>query len=146
MTLYRKVLEIDTQKEFEIKNISRDISDIIKESPIKNGFVNVFSTHTTLAVTLNEYEKLLLLDIEEILNEIAPLNKEYHHDQLHLRENLPPNEPKNAHSHLRSLFTTLNPTIPVSNYKMELGIYQSIIAIETSGPRHRKLVVSVYSV
>ena len=71
---------------------------------------------------------------------IAPEEIKYFHDVIALRKNCPPNEPKNAAGHLRCMVLETSQMIPVINYEMQLGSYQEIFAIETSGPRERKII------
>ena len=143
MDLYKRNLPLKTKKELEIIDITDRIKKIVAQSRIKEGEVMVHSTHTTLGIKINEYEPQLIKDYVDFLRTIVPDNKYYRHDDFSKRKNIPPNEPKNAHSHLRTLLTQASENIPLSNYKMELGRYQSILAVETSGPRKRKLKICV---
>ena len=59
--------------------------------------------HTNTALIVNEMEERLILDLEKWLKELAPPLQGYKHDDLHLRDNIPEDEPKNAHSHMQAL-------------------------------------------
>ena len=142
MKIITKTIEINTKNEFEILNITDKVKEIIKNSKIKEGFVNIFSRHTTLAIKINEDEKLLLKDFENILRKISDLEKEYFHDKIELR-NCPADEPKNARSHIKCLLLETSQIIPLKDNKMLLGTYQNIFAIETSGPRKREIIIQV---
>lgn len=143
MNILTKIFNLKTQKEFEIIKITDKIKNFVKESKIKQGFINIYSKHTTLAIKINEYEKLLLNDFFSLMKDIAEENKDYHHDKTELRENCPADEPKNAKSHLRCFLLETSQTIPILNYEMQLGIYQDIFAVETSGPRKREIILQV---
>ena len=121
MKIYTEILKLKTNSDFEFINITKKVREVIKRSKIKEGFTNIFSRHTTLALEINEDEKLLLKDIKSFLKELVPNNKEYFHDKLELRKGCPSNEPKNAKGHLRSLLMEASQIIPIINSKLGLG-------------------------
>lgn len=94
------ILNVKTKKEFEIIKITSMVLDFFKKSGCKNGFINVYLRHTTLAVKKNEDEKLLIRDFTEFLKGLT-LDFDYNLDKIHLRKNCLPNEPKNVCGHLK---------------------------------------------
>ncbi|MBU1975933.1 MAG: secondary thiamine-phosphate synthase enzyme YjbQ [Nanoarchaeota archaeon] len=144
MRLHTEILKLDTNKELELINITDKIKDIVSCLPIKNGRVNLFSKHTTMSIKINEDEKFLLKDLQWLMTHIAPEDNEYEHDKIHLRPDCPANEPKNAKGHLRSMLMETSQMIPLLSNELQLGKYQSIFAVETSGPRAREIVVQVF--
>ncbi len=62
---------------------------------------------------------------------------------MHLRQNIPDDEPENAHSHLRALILGNDVSIPFRNQKLLVGAYQDIILVELDGPRRREVIVSL---
>ena len=144
MKFHTEILKLKTEKEMEFIDITNQINPILKKMNIKEGFVNIFSRHTTLAIKINEFEELLIKDLNWLMNRIAPKRKRYMHDILQLRKNCPPDEPKNARGHLRSMLLETFQTIPISKSKVQLGVYQQIFAIETSGPREREILIQVF--
>lgn len=142
MKFFTQILKLKTEEELEFINITNQIIEILKRSKIQNGVINIFSKHTTLSVKINEYEKLLLKDMNWFLKKLAPEERKYFHDNFQLRK-CPPGEPANAKGHLRSMLMETFQMIPIINYELQLGKYQQIIAVETSGPRNREIVVQV---
>ena len=140
MDIKTEIFNLNTIKEFEIIRITERVKDIFEKNKIREGFINIYSKHTTLAIKINEYEQLLLEDFDGLMKRIAPEEIKYFHDVIALRKNCPPNEPKNAAGHLRCMVLETSQMIPVINYEMQLGSYQEIFAIETSGPRERKII------
>ena len=63
-----KKLILNTNKNFEIIDITSKINE---EIDIKEGIVNIFSKHSTSAITVNENEAGLLADLELILNDLV---------------------------------------------------------------------------
>ena len=82
-------------------------------------------------------------DITEFMKKIVDEEGNYHHDIISLRTDCPSNEPKNAKGHLRTLILESSQTIPIIDNKLELGKYQKIFAIETSGPRQRQILIQL---
>jgi secondary thiamine-phosphate synthase enzyme len=142
MKIINNVLNIETESEFSIINITDKIKKIFSKNKIKSGLLNIYSRHTTLAIKINEDEELLRKDFKEFLDALTP-DRIYNHDKLALRKNCLPNEPKNAKGHLRNLVLECSQTIPVGKGELMLGRFQEIFAIETSGPRSREIIVQV---
>ncbi|ARV57507.1 secondary thiamine-phosphate synthase enzyme [Nostocales cyanobacterium HT-58-2] len=137
MPIINKLIEIETEPEINIYNITPQIKDFLASTSIKNGHVLVFSRHTTTALSINEYEERLLEDVKVYLRKLAPESDRYLHNDLHLRKNIPPDEPMNAHSHLMAITLTTSEIIPIVDGKLGLGTYQSVLFFELDGPRKR---------
>ncbi|MDJ0728219.1 MAG: secondary thiamine-phosphate synthase enzyme YjbQ, partial [Prochloraceae cyanobacterium] len=91
---------------------------------------------------INENEIRLLEDLKVYLSKLAPETDKYLHNDLHLRT-VPPDEPKNAHSHLMAMTLNNSETIPIIDGKLALGTYQSILFFELDGPRQRTLLIQI---
>ncbi|MBO8174918.1 MAG: YjbQ family protein [Thermococcus sp.] len=128
-------IEIRTNKEFEIIDITSKVQKIVEESDIQEGIAVIFTKHTTTALIVNENEKGLLSDIEFLLRNIIPRGKGYMHDKID----------NNAHSHLRAILLNPSIVIPIKDKKLELGVWQSILFVELDGPRFRKVIVKLCS-
>jgi secondary thiamine-phosphate synthase enzyme len=137
MPIINKIIEIETEPGINIHNITLHIKDLIASTSIKNGQVLVFSRHTTTALAINENEERLLEDIKVFLQKLAPESEKYLHNDLHLRPNIPPNEPINAHSHLMAMMLSISEVIPIVDGNLSLGTWQSILFFELDGPRKR---------
>ena len=131
--MFKRVFEIKTYERFEIRDISKEINCITGKSGVKNGLVNIFSTHSTSGIVVNENEPGLLEDFKDLLQTVIPSENNYKHDRID----------NNADSHLRALFIGNNVTVPLENGKIELGTWQSIFFVELDGPRIRKISVTV---
>lgn len=142
MAIFHTLLDLPTQDAIGIYNVTAKIQDFVDSTQIQAGQVLVFSRHTTTALTVNEFEKRLLIDIQHYLKKLAPPAEKYLHNDLHLRE-VPPDEPENAHSHLMAMTLSNSEVIPIVAGKLALGTYQSVLFIELDGPRQRTLFVQV---
>lgn len=143
MPIINQLIELETDQGIGIYNITPQLKDLLENSGIKNGQVLVFSRHTTTALAINEYEERLLEDVKVYLRKLAPESDKYLHNDLHLRNNIPPDEPMNAHSHLMSMTLSTSEVIPVVDGKLALGTWQSVLFFDLDGPRKRNVLVQI---
>ncbi|MSQ11606.1 MAG: YjbQ family protein [Dehalococcoidia bacterium] len=144
MTTYAAALKLSTTTAPEFIDITEDIRHVTVESQIQNGFVVVFSRHTTAAVIVNENEPLLLEDIKKRLEEFAPRHDYYRHNDFTIRTvNMEENESPNGHAHCQHLLLGSSQTIPLIEGKLYLGRWQRIFFLELDSPRAREVVVQV---
>lgn len=143
MTIANHTIEIETAAGIEIYDITPQIEALIAKTGIENGHALVFSRHTTTALAINEFESRLLEDIKVYLRKLAPESEYYLHNDLHLRPNIPLDEPMNAHSHLMAMTLSTSEMIPIAAGKLALGTYQSVLLFELDGPRKRSVFCQI---
>lgn len=143
MQFINQIIELETDKGISIYNITPNLKNLLENSAVKNGQILVFSRHTTTALAINEYEERLLEDVKVHLRKLAPESEKYLHNDLHLRGNIPPDEPMNAHSHLMSMMLSTSEIIPVVDGKLALGTWQSVLFFDLDGPRKRTVFVQI---
>jgi secondary thiamine-phosphate synthase enzyme len=143
MQIINQLIEVQTKPDINIYNITPKIQSCLELTSIQNGQVLVFSRHTTTALAINEYEERLLEDVKVYLRKLAPATDSYLHNDLHLRKNIPPDEPMNAHSHLMAMTLSTSEVIPVVHGKLALGTYQSVLFFELDGPRKRTVFCQI---
>jgi secondary thiamine-phosphate synthase enzyme len=137
-------LSLDTQTAPEFIDITEWVCQCVAQSEINDGFVVVYSKHTTAAVKINENEPLLLRDMACFLEKISPRNGSYSHNDFSIRTvNMNPDEAPNGHAHLQHLILGTSETVPVIDGTMQFGRYQSIFFIELDHPRPREVTVQV---
>ena len=129
--VHNKTYKFTTRGEMDFIDLSEDIQEEVYKSTIKNGIVHVFAPHATGVLILTENDEALLDDIKVFLEELAPKNEGYQH-------------PSNAHSHLRSMILPPDKTLPVIDGKVEFGVWQSLLFVETDVyPRERTIHIQV---
>ena len=133
---------IMTDKNFQIIDITEKVEEFIKESKVIEGIVTITTKHTTTAIRINENEPLLFKDIESHVESLVACEG-HNHDMIEKRTNCPPDEPKNAHSHLKALLMGASETMPIKDGRASLGKWQHILFIELDGPRERTYTVVV---
>ena len=127
MTVKSYSLKIDTNKSFEIIDITSEINDLID---VENGIISIFSRHSTSAIVVNENESGLLKDLEFTLNNLITDKFSYEHDRID----------NNAKSHLKSFLLSSSECLPIKNNRLDLGAWQSVFFIELDGPRHNRTI------
>jgi len=126
-----KSYSFSTRGEIDFIDLSDKVQEEVSLSGIQNGLVHVFAPHATGILILTENDYALLNDIKELLEELAPKNKNYQH-------------PSNAHSHLRSMLLPPDKTLPIVNGHVTFGTWQSLLFVETDVyPRKRTLIIQV---
>jgi len=144
MKLHRTLIQRVATGAPEFIDITADVVSAVTASGIREGTVVVFSRHTTAAIKINENEPLLLRDMARFLEEAAPREANYRHNDFVIRTaNMTEDECPNGHAHCQHLLLGASETIPVSDGKPLLGRWQSIFLIELDRPRMREVVVQV---
>lgn len=146
MLSHYRELCVSTGGSFEVVDVTGRVRALVSESGVAEGMVVLTSLHTTCALAVNENETRLLADIRDHFLAIAPPDARYRHNDLHLRENIPPDEPENAHAHLIAMTVGNGETLAVHRGEPVLGRYQSILLLEMDGPRERTLAVQVIGI
>ena len=136
-------LQVNTGRGISLHDITAEIRSCLATAGIRTGFVVVVSQHTTTAVAINEYEQRLLDDAKAFLNRLIPPQDAYLHNDIHLRD-CPPDEPRNAHSHLAAMLLGSSEVIPVHEGALVLGRYQSVLLYELDGPRKRRVSLRIF--
>jgi len=129
-----------TQRGPQFIDITDDVSNLISESGIENGFVVVFSRHTTAAITINENEAGLIADLEALLHRMLPHDHDYEHNIDHPTED---GEVPNGHSHCQHIFLGSSEHIPVVGGRLTFGKWQRLFLVELDRAREREVVVQL---
>jgi secondary thiamine-phosphate synthase enzyme len=136
--------ELKTKEAYQFIDVTDDIISFVEGSGIKNGIVNIQIMHTSSALILNENEPLLLKDIKERLDKIAPMNDDYSHDNFEIRTvNMCDDECANGHSHCKAIGLPSTITLNLIEGKMQLGQWQKIMFLELDCSRTRYYQVLV---
>ena len=143
MLNYYQKLKVSTAKTFSTCDVTENIRALVRESGVLEGMITVTSLHTTCALSVNENEERLFDDIRNFFLTLVAPEASYKHNDLHLRVNIPPDEPENAHSHLIAMLLGNSEVLVIHNSELIIGRYQSILLLEMDGPRVRTLAVQI---
>ena len=115
----------------EFIDITDKVIEFVQQSQVRNGFAVVYSRHTTAAITIQENEPLLLIDMANTLERLAPRTAHYRHNDFSVRTvNMHENECPNGHSHCQHLTLGSSETIPIIDGKPALGKWQHVFMVE----------------
>ena len=134
MATYSAEIQIETQGEPDIIDVTTHVRNHVKKSEIHSGIIMVFCTGSTAAVTTIEFEPGLLKDLPQAMERFAPSDAVYEH---HLRW-----QDGNGHSHIRAAIIGPSLAIPIIDGAMPLGTWQQIVILELDvRPRSRRIIV-----
>lgn len=132
-----ETLALKTEEKQQLINITSKVKEVVNKSGIKDGFIGLFSQHTTAALMVSEFQNALLDDIGGFLRHVVEDDLPYKHNSPEFSDC----DRRNAASHLRSLLFNNSVVLPVSGGELVLGQFQSVILAELDGPRERSLKV-----
>jgi secondary thiamine-phosphate synthase enzyme len=133
MKVLSDTIQLHSEGEGDIIDLTTQLSNIVKDSEIKNGTVTIFVSGSTAAVTTIEYEPGLVHDFPEMLSRIAPRDIEYEHDNTW--------HDGNGHSHVRSSLIGPSITIPIVQGKLTLGTWQQVVLLEMDTRSRTRTVI-----
>ncbi|MFH1453651.1 MAG: secondary thiamine-phosphate synthase enzyme YjbQ [Armatimonadota bacterium] len=114
--------EVSTKGKGQIIDITSFVAGIVERSSIKSGTVTVFIPGSTAGLTTIEYESGLVKDFTRFWDRAVPDDVEYSHNQKW--------HDNNGHSHVRSSLLGPSLTVPFTDKKLLIGIYQQIILVD----------------
>ncbi len=134
------------QKEFKLKPFKRGfhiITEIVlKEIPeidkIDTGMLQVFIKHTSASLTINENaDPTVRVDFESHLNTMVPENAPYYIHTYEGADDMP--------AHIKAALMGASVQIPITNGRLNLGIWQGIYLCEhRNNASGRRLVVTAF--
>jgi secondary thiamine-phosphate synthase enzyme len=137
-------IQIATERPTQFIDITDRLRELVAEAGIRFGFVNVQTLHTTTAIVVNEFEPLLLADFSTLLQNVAPCDAGYRHDDVTARTvNLTADERVNGHAHCRALILGASACLNVIDGRILLGRWQRVFMVELDGPRAREFSVLI---
>lgn len=144
LAIHHDRTEILTGERTQFVDLTPWVARCLQRSGIDRGVALVRVLHTTAAIVINEHEPLLLGDLKELLERLAPETLSYAHDDFRRRTvNVEPGERINGHSHARALLLGDSKSIGVIQGGLDLGRWQSILLAELDGPRYRSVSLTV---
>lgn len=119
-------------------NITREVEDVLHQTGLKNGLVNLFVQHTSASLILCENaDPTVRSDLENFMESITPDGDPMYD---HTDEG-----PDDMSAHVRTVITDSSLTIPFSNNHMLLGTWQGIYLWEhRTHPHHRRITLTIY--
>ena len=124
---------VETRERTEVVDVTGLVEGAVRTSGVREGVAVVQTSHTTTAVVINEREGRLMQDLLDWAARMAPDGAGYRHDGTD----------GNAHAHLRGIMMGASVSVPVTEGRLALGTWQSVLFVELDGPRSRRLHIQV---
>jgi secondary thiamine-phosphate synthase enzyme len=137
-----KTLRIGTADRVAVVKITEPIRKLVESSGVRDGFVNVNSTHTTVALLVNEFQEALMDDVKDFLERLITRDGWYKHNSAEFSDC----ERGNADAHLRSVLLGGSVSLQIRSGTLQLGTWQDILLAEFDGPQERLITVQVIGV
>ncbi|HEX9636519.1 MAG TPA: secondary thiamine-phosphate synthase enzyme YjbQ [Acidobacteriota bacterium] len=137
-----KSLKIRTESRVAVQRITDPIRELIRLSGVRDGFANIQSSHTTVALFVNEYQDALMEDIKGFLERLIIRDGWYRHNSADFSDC----ERKNADAHLRSVLLGGSVSLQIQAGRLQLGTWQDILLAELDGPQERTLTIQILGV
>jgi secondary thiamine-phosphate synthase enzyme len=125
-------IRLRTTAKRQMIDLTARVSDIVAETGVDEGLCNVYVTHATAAIVVNENDDPnVCVDVLDLLDRLIPAGV-WRHDKVD----------GNAASHIQATILGPSETIPVRGGKLLLGTWQAVMLVELDGPRDRRIVVT----
>ncbi|MFH1400661.1 MAG: secondary thiamine-phosphate synthase enzyme YjbQ [Nanoarchaeota archaeon] len=134
MKAHTKYIIIKTKRRRDFVNLTKDVTKVVAEAGIREGFCLVNSMHITASVFINDEESGLKEDFMTWLEHLAPEKPEYKHHWT---------GEDNADAHLKRTIMGREVVIAVTDGKLDLGPWEQIIYGEFDGEREKKVLVKI---
>ncbi len=134
--VFTRELSLRTRGGYDVQDITDAVARAVKESKLAAGSVTIFCPGSTGGLTTIEFESGVVADLQQVLDEITPPDRDYRH---HLRWH-----DDNGHSHIRAALIGPSLTVPFVDGALTLGTWQQIVFCDfDTSPRTRTLIVQV---
>jgi secondary thiamine-phosphate synthase enzyme len=125
---------VATNGQRDAHDITTQVGAAVAASKLKNGIVTVFVVGSTAVVTTIEFEPGAIGDLNDLLEQLAPRDRDYAHHQRWGDDN--------GSSHVRAALMGPSLSVPFVDGALVLGTWQQIMLLECdTRPRTREIVV-----
>ena len=119
--------------------ITHEVMSRVDLSQVETGILHVFIKHTSASLTINENaDPTVRVDFESHFDQSVPENAPYYQHNYEGSDDMP--------AHLKASTLGSSITIPITNGRLNLGIWQGIYLGEhRDHGGSRELVITIYS-
>ncbi|MFP4588592.1 MAG: secondary thiamine-phosphate synthase enzyme YjbQ [Candidatus Bipolaricaulota bacterium] len=144
LTTMTERITVQTTAAPQFIDLTDQVLDLVDSTGVRNGVAVVYTKHTTASIQINENESLLIEDMKEYLEKMAPRDGDYRHNDFSIRtENMTEDECPNGHAHCQNLSLGPSESIPVIEGELQLGRWQRVFLVELDRERERHIIVQV---
>lgn len=127
-----QTLQVRSSRQTEFIDITRQVTETVLRTGVKEGLCILYVPHTTAGITINENaDPSVPKDILMEINKIVPFEDRYQHLE------------GNSAAHIKSSLIGCSLTLFIESGRLLLGTWQGIFFCEFDGPRSRQVHVKV---
>jgi secondary thiamine-phosphate synthase enzyme len=136
MALAHTTLRVQTHGK-SLVEITGDIADWVKKQAIRSGLLNIFITHTSASLLIQENaDPDVLADMESFFERLVPENGAGYRHTMEGPDDMP--------AHIRAALTQVQLSVPVTDGSLGLGTWQGIYLYEhRDAPHVRKILLNL---
>lgn len=128
MSSTQRRIRVHTRHREALYDITGAVRDVVRESGIARGVLQLWSLHTTCALTVNEgADPAVATDMVAALRSLVPQNPAFRHAE------------GNADAHIKTSLFGPGLTLLVEEGDLLLGTWQHVFLAEWDGPRTREI-------
>lgn len=134
LRVMREIIQLKTQQRETLLDITSQVEQVVRNSGVRQGLVNVYAQGATAAIMIQEnWDESVQSDVVNLLRKLIPQGVWLHDAQ-----------DGNGDSHLKAGLVGPSESIPLIDGKLGLSRWQNIFFCEFDGPRDdRRVVCSV---
>ncbi len=136
MTIIQQSLSVNTSPR-KTHDITRDVQALVMKAGVETGLCHLFIKHTSASLILCENaDPTVKADLERFMQSIVPDGDPMFAHDVEGPDDMP--------AHIRTIFTNVSLTIPITNGRCNLGTWQGIYLWEhRTSEHHRKVIVTI---
>ncbi len=135
MKSFTEYLVFNTDKRYEIINITPQVEAALEKSGVKEGLCLVNAMHITASVFINDDEQGLHKDFLDWVEKLAPYGADKY------RHNLTGED--NGDAHLKRTIMGREVVVAVTRGKLDFGPWEQIFYGEFDGRRRKRVLVKI---
>jgi len=129
-------LNLHSEADCDVQDVTPQVEQAVRDAGLQAGTVTIFCPGSTGGLTTIEYESGVITDLQQVMEEIAPRDRDYRHH--------PRWRDDNGSAHIRAALLGPSLTVPFVEGRLTLGTWQQIVFINfDTQPRSRKLVLQM---
>jgi secondary thiamine-phosphate synthase enzyme len=136
MKSLRETLSFEIPNRREYINITREVSDLVRKSGVKEGLCLVNAMHITASVYINDDESGLIQDYDDWLEQLAP-----HAPISRYRHNRTGED--NGDAHLKRQIMGRQVVVAITDGRLDFGPWEQIFYAEFDGRRRKRVLVKI---
>ncbi len=125
-------IQVSSSEREQLIEITREVREAVRASGVQDGIVQLWSVHTTCALTVNEgFDPDVARDMVRFLRRLVPERGDWAHAE------------GNSDAHVKTSLFGPGLALVVEGGEVVLGTWQHVFLAEWDGPRTRQIVLQV---